>query len=143
MNVSYDFEKNLVGYCGVYCRDCVCYRNIFKGRAQDLLDDIEKSEWIKMVWENLNAPFGVDQFLAGLKWLASSPGCLGCRAGAGWPDCPVRTCAQAKKVRGCYECEEYPCPTVSVEEAAHQRELTETVRTLGLEEYIKAKRGGM
>lgn len=125
----------------MYCRECVYYKNIFGMRAKDLLTDVEKSEWIKMVWENLNAPFDIDNFIAGLKWLASSPGCPGCRAGAGWPECPIRKCAQDKNVLGCFDCTDYPCPTVSTEEAALQRELIEQIKEVELEGYIKTKRG--
>ncbi len=116
--VSYEFEKNLVAFCGQYCRDCIYYKNMFGIRAQDLLAEVEKAEWVKMVWESLDAPFDIDNFIAGLTWLAESPGCPGCLAGAGWPECPTRTCAQEKDVRGCFECNEYPCATVSKDEAA-------------------------
>jgi len=77
----------------------------------------------------------------GLEWIASSSGCLGCLAGAGWPDCPIRKCAQAKGVRGCFDCDDYPCNIVSVEQAAHRRELIEQIKTLGLENYTRARRG--
>ena len=70
----------IVLYCGIYCRDCAYYKNIFGMRAKDLLADVKKNEWVKMVWETLDAPFDVDNFMAGLKWLASSPGCPGCLA---------------------------------------------------------------
>ena len=141
MNVSYEYEKNLVAFCGQYCRDCVYYKNIFGIRAQDLLAEIERNEWIKMVWESLNAPFDAEDFITHLNWLASSPGCPGCLSGAGWPECPIRMCAQDKGVRGCFECTDFPCPVVSKEEAALQRQFTEKVRALGLEEYVKHKRG--
>lgn len=139
--VSYEFEKNLVAYCGQYCRDCVYYKNMFGIRAKDLLAEVEKAEWVKMVWESLDAPFDIDNFIAGLTWLADSPGCSGCLSGAGWPDCPIRMCAQENDVRGCFDCNEYPCPKVSEDEAALQREFTEQIKAAGLEDYIKVKRG--
>jgi hypothetical protein len=94
-----------------------------------------------MVWKNLEAPFDVDDFVAGLTWLASSPGCPGCLAGAGWPECPIRLCAKDKSVRGCFDCEEFPCPEMSKDQAAYQRQCIEKVKASGLEEYIKEKRG--
>jgi len=139
--VSYEFEKNLVGFCGQYCRQCVYYKNIFGIRAKDLLNEVEKGEWIKMVWESLNAPFDIENFIAGLTWLASSPGCPGCLAGAGWSECPIRICAKKQKVRGCFDCKDYPCKTVSGEEAALQREFIEKIKAVGLEDYIRFKRG--
>lgn len=139
--VSYTFEKNLVAFCGIYCRECAYYRNIFGHRANDLLNDVERHKWVKTVWESLNAPFDTEQLIAGLRWLASSGGCLGCLAGAGWPECPIRRCAQAKEVRGCSDCGDYPCDTISVEEATHQRELIEKIRAAGLERYIRTRRG--
>lgn len=141
MDISYKYEENLVAFCGLYCRDCVYYKNIFGLRAKDLLDNVEKNEWVKMVWEILEAPFDVDNFVAGLKWLASSPGCPGCLAGAGWSECPIRVCAKEKSVRGCFDCNDYPCPIISTEEAAYQRELIEQIKSEGLEGYIKTKRG--
>lgn len=141
MDISYTYEENLVAFCGLYCRDCVYYKNIFGLRAKDLLNDVEKNEWVKMVWESLEAPFDVDNFVEGLSWLASSPGCPGCLAGAGWPACPIRGCAKDKSVRGCFDCNGYPCPTVSTEAAAHQREFIEQIKDAGLEKYIKTKRG--
>jgi hypothetical protein len=140
-HISYEYEKNLVGYCGIYCRDCVYYKNIFGMRAKDLLTDVKKNEWVKMVWETLDAPFDVDNFMAGLEWLASSPGCPGCLAGGGWPECSIRVCCQNKKIRGCFECNDYPCPEVSKDEAAHQRELIKKIKTSGLKVYIMEKRG--
>ncbi len=83
-DISYEFEMNLVGFCGIYCRECKYYKNIFGIKAKDLLAEIEESDWIKTVWESLDAPFDIDQFIAGLKWISSSSGCLGCLAGAGW-----------------------------------------------------------
>jgi len=139
--VFYEYEKNLVSFCGQYCRECVYCKNIFGMRAKDLLTDVEKSQWIKMVWESLNAPFDIDNFIAGLKWLASSPGCPGCLAGAGWSECPIRKCARAQKVGGCFDCSEHPCETVSGEEAQYQRKLIEQIKDRGLEDYIKFRRG--
>ncbi len=138
--ISYEFEKNLVAFCGQYCRECIYYKNLFGIRAKDLLNDIERSEWIKIVWESLNAPFDVDNFMAGLSWLASSPGCPGCLAGAGWSDCPIRKCAQHKGIRGCFDCSEYPCPTMSKNEAAHQRQFVEQVKEVGLNNYVRSQR---
>ena len=47
--VTYEFEKNLVAFCSQYCRDCIYYKNMFGIRAQDLLAEVEKAEWVKMV----------------------------------------------------------------------------------------------
>jgi len=140
-SVSYEFEMNLVGFCGLYCRECDYYKNIFGNKAKDLLAEIEKSKWIKTVWKSLDAPFDADHFIEALKWVASSSGCLGCIAGAGWPDCPIRKCAKAKDVRGCFDCEDYPCDIISVEQAASQRELIEQIKARGLRGYIRARRG--
>ena len=140
-HISYEFEENLVAFCGQYCRECIYYKNLFGIRAKDLLNEIERDEWIKIVWESLNAPFDVDNFIAGLSWLASSPGCPGCRAGAGWSDCPIRICAQNKGIRGCFDCSDYPCPTMSKDEASHQRQFVEQIKKAGLTNYIRIQRG--
>ena len=140
-HISYEYEKNLVAFCGLYCRECVYYKNVFRIRAKDLLSEVEKNEWIKNVWESLDAPFDADDFITQLTWLASSPGCPGCRAGAGWPECPIRKCAQEKNLQGCFDCSEYPCQAVSGEQAAYQRELIEKIKEAGLEDYIKMNRG--
>lgn len=138
---SYTTEKDLVAFCGQYCRDCVYYKNTFGFRAHDLLEEVRTYPWVEMVWESLDAPFDTKEFVEALTWVASSPGCLGCRAGAGWPECPIRICAQKTKVKGCHECSRYPCDILSKEEAAIQREFIEQIKNSSLEEYIRKKRG--
>jgi hypothetical protein len=138
---SYATEKDLIAFCGQYCRDCVYYKNTFGFRATDLLKEIKTYPWIEMAWESLDAPFDTKEFVEALTWVASSSGCLGCRAGAGWSECPIRICAQKMKVRGCFECDRYPCDMLLKEEASTQRESIEQIKNSGLDEYIKKKRG--
>ena len=139
--ISYEFEKNLVGFCGLYCRECIYYKNIFQIKAKDFFDEIKNHDEIRLVWESLNAPFDIDQFVAGLQWLAASSGCLGCRAGGGWPECPIRKCAHRNEVQGCFQCNDYPCTTISGKEGHYQRKLIERIKNTGLVEYIMTERG--
>ena len=73
-------------------------------------------------------------FLEFLRWLSKLKPCLGCLAGDGWGDCPIRKCAKGKGVRGCFECGDYPCSLV--ERFPKFKECTDRIRSMGLDKYI-------
>ena len=54
--------------------------------------------------------FSLPEFRKGLEWFLAHTECPGCRNGRGLEDCPIRVCAQARKLDHCYQCPDLePC----------------------------------
>lgn len=133
MSRNLNFEKNLVGYCGVYCRKCDYYTGSLRDAARRLLTFVERHGELRKAAEMEGMEY--DTFARFLRWLSTSELCLGCRAGGGWEECPIRRCAVEKGVEGCYACPEYPC--ILYEEHPQFKEFVETIKAVGLDKYVE------
>ena len=102
-------EKKLAGYCGMYCSACAIHTGEIKvavSRLKELVDLYEIARVAPLLGGIENFP----QFLKTLDDLARVfGGCVGCKAGGGWHDCPMRKCCSEKRLKSCYECEKMPC----------------------------------
>ena len=102
-------EKKLAGYCGLYCSACAIHTGEIKtavSRLKELVDAYELARVIQL----FGGLEGFPQFLKVLDDLESMFGaCVGCKAGGGWSDCPIRKCCVEKGLESCYECDEMPC----------------------------------
>ena len=98
-------QKQLVGYCGLYCGLCEQHTQIPE-RASALRASLQKADF-----ENWGTSLpGFKEFWALLQDLTTVPDDKCCRSGqCGAPFCAARKCAMAKEVEVCPECEEYPC----------------------------------
>lgn len=91
-------DRNLAGYCGLYCGGCDIYR-----LHKDSVESGRKAEWAELP-ERLrkNLPFKPSEIV-----------CQGCRSdvvfgGCRW--CPMRACARKRAdVTFCTDCSRYPC----------------------------------
>ena len=77
------------------------------------------------------------EFIKGINFLAKLGKCLGCRAGDGWSECPVRICALEKNVDYCFNCSEYPCELIN--KFRWMRKYSDDLKAKGYKEYIKEK----
>jgi hypothetical protein len=96
-----------VTLCGLYCGLCASRRRI-PGQAATLRETLCREGYDRGYFDipGLEAVFAA--FWKGLNRLADTP-CPGCRAGGGYPGCPVRACAQERGVTACPLCADFPC----------------------------------
>jgi len=96
-----------VGYCGLYCGLCASRRRIpeLAARLRASLHAEGYDFWYADV-PHLREPFPF--FWKMLTDLATHP-CPGCRAGGGYPPCPIRACARERGQAVCNPCAEFPC----------------------------------
>jgi len=102
-------EKKLAGYCGMYCSACAIHTGEIRAavsRLRELVDAYELARVVQLFEGSGDFP----QFLKVLDSLENTFGtCVGCKAGGGWSDCPMRKCCIEKNFKSCYECCEMPC----------------------------------
>ncbi len=103
-------DKNLIAYCGLYCKECFYH----KGEIADLARDLRK----KLREVNFDEKYeGVSKFMKEFKNYPQCYNVLGamvkmrcpktCRNGGGPPFCKIRKCCQDKGMQGCWECSEF------------------------------------
>ena len=142
-------DRKYVSYCGYYyCALCGYHTRVLVDAAARLLETMKGYTSLRLIAE---ATDGVDfdAFMSGLEWLASQEQpCKGCRLGGGWSwwsDCPVRTCCVEKQVEFCYQCQEFPCKTLT--EGSLQDYLqrfvdaNQHIQRIGLKQWMKKRYG--
>jgi hypothetical protein len=103
--------KDLTSCCGLYCPDCIWYRNSFSQLAKKLKDTLEEIDFER--YASVRSPFGVEleyykEFLDILDFIAENDCLEPCRigGGCGGHPCKIMNCAEQKKLAGCWQCEE-------------------------------------
>ena len=138
-------EHQFISWCGrYYCALCAYHRGTIVSGARSLLKLVERYGSLKLIANNSNI-CNFDEFLRGLRWLASQrEPCKGCRFGGGWswwPDCPVRDCCIQKDVDFCYQCEEFPCQKLRTEPLLERkqaiREANDQIKILGIDTHFR------
>jgi len=133
---NYEKERELVAYCGIYCRLCDYFTGRIRNSARNLLEIARKHSELKL-FADASKAFDFENFVKGLEWISKeiSP-CVGsCRGGGGWEDCPFRKCCGEKGLRFCYECSEFPCDVL--EKYPRRVEELNEIKEMGLEDWIK------
>jgi hypothetical protein len=114
VKMNYDLEKkHHISYCGSYCHICDWHTGRIRRAFQLAYDMIDSLGLRKQLGENVD----IDNFKAGLKNLAQSSICPGCKAEAsihapGEDRCKIRQCCYSKDFLLCNECAEFPCETL-------------------------------
>ena len=115
------YAKELVSPCGLYCGVC----GIRKAT-------MEQDRELK---EKLSKVYGVS---------TSEIHCHGCRSDQVFVycrSCPIKSCAEAKKLEGCYQCGGFPCQAIDdfpfPEAKANILRTVPRWRALGTEEWIR------
>jgi hypothetical protein len=100
-------EMSEVAYCGLYCGLCASRRRIpaEATRLRASLHAEGYDAWFADV-PALREAFPAFWELLGT--LSQRP-CPGCRAGGGYPPCPLRACARERQVELCNHCPDFPC----------------------------------
>jgi hypothetical protein len=98
VKTTYNYDS----YCGIYCGACDIHVAYVTGRKSRFASFFTKST-LKALISMRGIPFQPADLE--LK-------CHGCKTGTlfiNCSDCPIRTCAIAKKVEHCIDCSDYPC----------------------------------
>jgi hypothetical protein len=97
-------------FCGL-CDDCQLGNRDFLetvSRLKQYVDRFRANVWLHC-FPGGNG-FSFPEFRQGLDWFLSHPECPGCKGGRGLDDCPIRACAQARRLEHCYLCPDLqPC----------------------------------
>jgi len=102
---------NETAYCGIYCPDCMHYKNSYSVHAQKLIDELKNIEFHRYAeinsgfradFKNYNVFFEVLNSLAGVKCDNT------CRVGGGCSGkpCKIMECCLSNGYEGCWECNE-------------------------------------
>jgi len=123
----------LVTYCGLYCELCAERARIPQA-ARTLQAAMTEEGW--PFW-GPSTP-GFSEFWAFLEKLGSGPGCPGCRAGGGYPECQIRVCARERGLEVCSRCIDFPCEHIESVAAAYPTLIADNrrMKAVGLEQWI-------
>ena len=103
--------KELVAYCGLYCKDCIRYQNSIMERAQALLDALTESDFESYVTikRSTNRTFeNYDRFMEVLRGIIRLGCDHSCRVAGGCLsfECQILRCCREKGYEGCWECKQ-------------------------------------
>jgi hypothetical protein len=105
-----EVDRNLVGYCGLYCGACGIYQGKIKQAVENLQKVIKAYGFDKIIselakWEPAFQHYAeYEKVLDG--WVKIFGDCPGCISGGGDPNCAVRECCKEKAYVTCVECTE-------------------------------------
>ena len=145
-------EIELIGYCGLYCGDCIRYRSRASDLARELLCELHNTEFGKYAaiksssvnqldavkkFEHYGECCEVLETIVALQ--CNSP----CRIGGGCPtfSCGVLACCREKGFDGCWQCDEFEkCQRFESFRAIHgdsPRQNLRAVRKFGLDKWVE------
>lgn len=104
-------SQNKTAYCGIYCPDCIHYKNSYSDCARQLKDELERIDFDK--YAAIESPFGetfkkYQEFTEVLNKLSNTQCSEMCRTGGGCSGkpCEIMTCCLSRNYDGCWECSE-------------------------------------
>jgi hypothetical protein len=142
-------ERNLLGYCGLYCGDCFAHQGVIAGLARELLKELRAAGFADMAAALSPVPeFSVfrdypqcHDVLGGLVRFRCK---RACRGGGGNPRCLMRGCCLGRGLVGCWECAEFEeCDKLHVLERGHGDAAIRNLRIIkrqGVDSFIAGKR---
>lgn len=105
-------EKDLTGYCGLYCGDCIRYKCKASNLAEELLSEIEEKHFTK--YANVKRAHtkefeNFESFIALLKAISKINCEMPCGLGGNGcgGKCEIIECASAKGFEGCWDCDDF------------------------------------
>lgn len=130
-------QLEFVTYCGLYCGLCAERARIPK-QAAALQQAMTEEGWPS--WGA--AVPGFTTFWDFLQKLQEKGGCAGCRAGGGFPQCQIRTCAQDRGLELCSGCPDFPCEHIAALGARYPTLIADNRRlqAVGLEQWLEEQR---
>ena len=145
-------EIELIGYCGLYCGDCIRYRSRASDLAKELLCELHNTEFSKYAAiksSSVNQLDAVKKFehygeccevLEAMVVLqCSSP----CRIGRGCAtfSCGILACCREKGFDGCWQCDDFEgCHRFESLRAIHgdsPRQNLRTINKFGLDKWVE------
>lgn len=136
--MNYDLEKKYhISFCGSYCHICDWHTGKIRKAFQLASDMIDSLGLKKQLGDGVDA----ENLKTGLRQLALSSICPGCKAEAGRRDdrCKIRQCCHSKGYDLCNECSEFPCETLKDNPGVirfHCIENLKEMKEKGLKEWI-------
>ena len=138
-------NRDLVGYCGLYCGDCFGYKGKVADLARDLRKELRQAKFDKVAegipFKEFKHYKECYEVLGALVRLRCKNACKG---GGGNPFCKIRKCCQKKGIEGCWQCDEFEtCETPDFLQPAHGDAHIKNLRILrkkGVDAFIEGKR---
>lgn len=142
----------LTGYCGLYCPDCIRYKSKASGLANNLLEELEKSEfgeYAKIKSSSKKQLNPVKEFehytecIEVLGAIADLQCNIPCRVGGGCPtfSCDILKCCTNKGFDGCWQCGTFKtCGKFRPLESVHgncPKENLKKIKKYGMENWVK------
>jgi len=103
-------NRDLVGYCGLYCGDCFSYKGEIADLARDLRKKLREAKFDRTAQ-------GLAKYFKDFKNYEQCYQVLGamvrlrckraCRNGGGNPSCKARICCGKQEIQGCWECSDF------------------------------------
>jgi hypothetical protein len=145
---EYPSMKNvdeLTAYCGLFCGDCIRYKNKYAPLARELSDALQKVKFdryvaVKSLYDVKYKGYNeFEKFLQALIELQCNHGCRG--GGCPTLKCKIMECCQNRGLEGCWECGNLEsCDKFDFLKPFHGdgplRNL-EKIKDLGLENWLK------
>jgi hypothetical protein len=105
-------DKELTGYCGLYCVDCIRYQCRASDLADELLNEIDNNhfkEYAKVKRVHSKEFDDFDTLIATLKTLSEIKCVLPCGAGGDGcgGSCEIIECVKEMSLHGCWECDDF------------------------------------
>jgi hypothetical protein len=105
-------EKELTGYCGLYCGDCIRYQSRASELADELLDEIDKNnftEYAKIKGAHKKEFENFESFISLLKAISEINCEIPCGLGGDGcgGTCEIIKCVKARGFLGCWECNDF------------------------------------
>jgi len=142
-------KKDLIGYCGLYCGDCVGQTQTVANLARDLRKELRHYKFADLAETLAAIPFFKEfkdynkcyNLLGAMMKMRCN---RACRGGGGPPNCKIRSCCRKKRIGGCWQCEVFAtCEKLAgLEEhhgSAHLKNLRK-LKKLGPAGFLNAKR---
>ena len=108
-------ERELTGYCGLYCGDCIRYRSRSADLARDLLNELQDTKFNKYAKAKSSSMDNAERFkyyheccevLAAIVELQCNKPCR-VRGGSSTFSCKIVECCKKKGLEGCWQCAEF------------------------------------
>ncbi|MDH7478190.1 MAG: DUF3795 domain-containing protein [Candidatus Bathyarchaeota archaeon] len=137
-------NKNLVGYCGLYCGACGIYQGKIRQAVENLRKVTKAYGFDKITrelatWEPAFQHYvEYEKVLDG--WVKIFGECPGCVADGGDPNCAVRNCCREKSYTTCAECAEIEECEKLKKYGLHALEGIKKIKTMGIDKWVEEMR---